>query len=156
MSIAPISKPSSNDVLFGRGHQCQNHHGNLYFREAVNKCKVKYTQASRTAEKDAIAKQVFRSISKLNPPGRFIRKADDGKYYTSSDKDAMTKIKQALRENSKDIKDRMKTSQIAPSPTSGGKRPATTMLSRKSATKQPSVVTKDDMKKLATLILEMD
>ena len=148
----PVCKPSRNDVLFGRGHQCQNHHGNCYFREAVNKKKIQYNQASKTSEKDAIAKYVYQSVKALNPPGRFLKKADDGKYYASSDKDVLTKIKQALRENGRDLKEKFgRETQIA---TKGTKRPATTKLS--STKTCGSAVTKDDMMKMANLILDMD
>jgi hypothetical protein len=72
-------------------------------------------------------------------------------YYASSDKDVLTKIKQALRENGRDLKEKFgRETQIV---TKRTKRPATTKLSR---TKTASVVTKDDMMKMANLILDMD
>ena len=151
MANTQVCKPSCNDVLFGRGHQCQNHVGNCYFRETVCKRKIQYAQC-KTSEKDAIAKEVYQSIKKLNPPGRFLKKADDGKYYASNDKDALTKIKQALRENS-NIREKMKTTLRA---NKGKKEPTTSTSSRKPVTTNASVVTKDDVKKLTNLILHMD
>ena len=153
MTNPQVCKPSCNDVLFGRGHQCQNHVGNCHFREAVNKRKTQYAQSNKTPEKDAIAKEVYKSVQKLNPPGRFLKKADDGKYYASNDKDALTKIKQALRENARNIKEKMT---VTPMANKGKKRPASTTLSRKPVTTNASVVTKEDVRKLANLILEMD
>ena len=143
-----VCKPSRNDVLFGRGHQCQNHSGNRYFREVVDRKKVQYVQTTKTAEKDAIAKSIFKSIKTLNPPGRFLKKCEDGHYYASSDKDALAKIKQALRENSKNLKEKLEITG------KGMKRPMKTVSSRPK--KSPSTVTNADMHKLATLILDMD
>jgi hypothetical protein len=151
MTNTQVCKPSPNDVLFGKGHKCQNHHGNCYFREAVNKNKIQYAQATKTTEKDAISKHVHQSVKRLNPPGRFLKKADDGKYYASSEKDALIKIKQALRENKRDVKDMIR--RVTPIATKGTKRPATSALSR---TKNASVITKDDVMKMTNLILGME
>ena len=150
MSKATICKPTRNDVLFGRGHQCQNHPGNCYLREAIDKKKIQYVQSTKTCGKDAIAKSIFKSIKTLNPPGRFLKKSEDGNYYASSDKDALAKIKQALRENSKNIKEKLELSG------KGTKRPLPSKSI--SSTHKPctSTVTKADMHKLATLILDMN
>jgi hypothetical protein len=120
MTNIQVCKPSPNDVLFGKGHKCQNHHGNCYFRQAVTNNKIQYLQATNTFEKDAIAHNILQSVKRLNIPGRFLKKAHDGKYYASSDKDALIKIKQALRENGKEIKNR-----ATPIATKGTKRSAT-------------------------------
>ena len=150
MSNKQVCKPLNNDVLFGKGRKCQNHHGNCYFRDGVQRNKIQYIQATKTAAKDAIANHILHSVKRLNPPGRFLKKADDGKYYASSDKDALAKIKQALRENSKDVKDKISGA------TMDTKRSATTMLSK---TKNASVDTtkavavKGDTKRSATDML---
>ena len=65
----------------------------------------------------------------------------------------LTKIKQqALRENGRDLKE--KFGKQTPIATKGTKRPATTKLS--STKTCGSAVTKDDMMKMANLILDMD
>ena len=140
-------KPSKNDVLFGRGHQCQNHQGNRFFRQVVDKNKVNYAQAKKTCDKDTIAKFVFQTIKNQKPSGNFLKKAEDGKYYDSSDKDAIVKIKQALRENNRYIKERMNIQKVEE------KRNAKITLSRANS---DSVVTKNDVMKLTALILDIN
>ena len=99
--------------------------------------------------------------------------------FQATSKDALVKIKQALRENGKEIKDKL--SRATPIATKGTKRSAATMSSRtknasivtkaiatKKETKRPSkatstslsnasdVLTEDDMMKLVSLILDME
>ena len=150
MPETSICKPSRNDVLFGRGHQCQNHSGNCFFREVIDKKKVQYVQTTKTAEKEAIAKLVFKSIKTLNPSGRFLKKGEDGNYYASSDKDALAKIKQALRENSKNLKEKLEVTG------KGTKRRLTATAISSRSKSNPSSVTNADLHKLANLLLAMD
>ena len=52
-----ISKPSPNDVLFGRGKKFQDHPGNRRFREIIKANKCRYSK-SRRYEKLAIATEI--------------------------------------------------------------------------------------------------
>ena len=131
-----VDRPSENDVLFGRGHFNQNHPGNRYFRNIVEQHKTAYTQTTKINDKDAISKHIYQSIKKLNPPGRFLKRGDGEKYHISIQKDALTKIKQALRENTY-VSKRKKTDNVR-------------CIQGKNLE-----ITRDDMKKLVCLILDM-
>ena len=104
-----ISHPSENDVLFGKGHCIHNHTGNKQYRQIVDDKKQLYAMATKNSEKKAIAYQVLRAIQELNPPGKFLKKGNDGVYYEQEENTVVTKIKQALRENLSIRKDRIKT-----------------------------------------------
>lgn len=94
-----FSEPSSNDVLFGKGHVSQTHPGNRHYRNIIVSKKRLYVRTKKHREKDAIARQVLREIQMLDPPGRFMARNKDGMWSIQSEAMAISKIKQALREN---------------------------------------------------------
>jgi len=104
--IEQIDTPNANDVLCGRGGETNNHPGNIHFRELVNLHKSSFHFAKRKEEKMLISVEVIKTISDLNPPGRFLMKEQDmSKAGTASsywieidDEDAIVKTKKALRE----------------------------------------------------------
>jgi hypothetical protein len=53
---------------------------------------------TRTADKEAVAMQVLKEIHSQTPPGRFLAQKEDSSYFSLDRGDALTKIKQALRE----------------------------------------------------------
>ena len=108
-----IVNPSSNDVLFGKGHNIHNHSGNQQYRRIVDDKKRIYAMATKTVDKRTIANQVLQTIRRLNPPGRFLKKDQDGKYYEQDDNMVVTKIKQALRENLPARRDRIQVDAAA-------------------------------------------
>ena len=94
-----FSMPSGNDVLFGKGHVSQTHPGNRHYRNIIVSKKRLYVRTKKHREKDAIARQVLHEIQMLDPPGRFLARTKDGMWSIQSEAMAISKIKQALREN---------------------------------------------------------
>ena len=117
--IGSIVSPSSNDVLFGKGHNIHNHSGNKHYRQIVDGKKQLYAMATKTIDKKTISHQVLQTIKGLNPPGRFLKKSNDGKYYEQDDDTVVTKIKQALRENVSARRDRIQANAAAAAVSNG-------------------------------------
>jgi hypothetical protein len=97
-----ILKPSTSDVLFGRGKPFQSHPGNLHLHEIVNQTKERYLK-SRRLDKLAIAKEIVQEIKsggKEGTPGRFLKRAEgDICCWTEvSDDVAREKVSHALRD----------------------------------------------------------
>ena len=98
-----IISPQINDVLKGRGVIYNSHHGNVQFRSIVNDLKVEYVYAPKH-RKPLYAENIVLKIKSMDPPGRFLKyDKNAGKWEEISDKDAMFKTRQALREGAKDI-----------------------------------------------------
>jgi hypothetical protein len=91
--------PTANDVLFGKGHVSQTHPGNRHYRNIIVSKKRLYVKTKKHREKDAIARQVLHEIQTLDPPGRFMARTKDGMWQIQGEAMAISKIKQALREN---------------------------------------------------------
>lgn len=102
-----IVTPQRNDVLFGRGPKIQNYPGNVNYRRIIESKKIHYVQARKTVMKDMLAREVYSSLGKMTPPGRFLKKESDGFYYIQDEAVTLVKIKQALRENSFATKDKI-------------------------------------------------
>jgi hypothetical protein len=94
-------KPTSSDVLKGRGVPIQNHPGNRYLRKVVADRNPQYTLMSKSADKEAVAIQVLKAIQDQTPPGRFLEKKEDGSYSLIDQRAALAKIKQAFRDADK-------------------------------------------------------
>lgn len=87
-----------NDVLLGRGSIIDSHPGNECFRVIVQKHKSSYMNARKNC-KEKIALGVIAEVGKLDPPGRFLARGDgEGRYLVVSQKRALDKTMQALRE----------------------------------------------------------
>jgi hypothetical protein len=109
-----ITKPGTHDVLLGRGGGTNNHIGNVKFRKLVNEHKMRYLACSKV-EKPKVARQVVALWRKLDPPGRFLTRADDTKrgpgsvkasdnvWFEVGDKKAREKASQCLRERTPDV-----------------------------------------------------
>jgi hypothetical protein len=108
-----ISRPSTNDVISGRGPKIQNHPGNVNYRKVIESRRMHYVQATKNYVKDQLARQVYSIIIKMNPPGRFLKKDRDGMYYIQDEQVIIVKIKQALRENSVETKDKIDIASVA-------------------------------------------
>mmetsp|Transcript_22649 Transcript_22649/g.53591 ORF Transcript_22649/g.53591 Transcript_22649/m.53591 type:complete len:736 (-) Transcript_22649:167-2374(-) len=85
------------DILFGRGGLTNHHPGNKKFRDYVNEHRSNYVSASKS-QKPAVARVIVRAIRNGDPPGRFLRKNDNGDWVDVGDKRAAEKTSQALRE----------------------------------------------------------
>lgn len=98
-SSEPLEQPTVHDVLFGRGGMTNGHPGNRRFRDIIALHRPDYIRATKM-DKPKVARRIVRAIRQGNPPGRFLRKGDDGKWYDVGDRNAAEKTSQGLRERS--------------------------------------------------------
>ena len=106
--------PTFNDVVTGRGNGPQQHPGNQRFRAIVERHRQTYATLKKTAEKQAIANQVWKEIQSLDPPGRFLKQnKTDKKWSVEEDSKVISKIKQALREKRQEILERQESEKLA-------------------------------------------
>lgn len=145
-------KPTSNDVVKGRGVPIQNLPGNKFFRQVVAGRKEQYAMMKKNADKEAIAIQVLKTIHCQKPPGRFLGQKEDGSYYELDRDAAIAKIKQALRE------DKPKSGESKPRKSD----PSSTKTSKKPCAKKPLAKTsnknydKRDMDRVLELLMKDD
>lgn len=99
------TRPHKNDVLSGRGVSIANHPGNLRFRTLVTTyIDESYCFSFTSSEKKAIALDIIKHISKLDPPGRFLKrivskpKGLEGPWFVMDEKEIIKKTCQALRD----------------------------------------------------------
>ncbi|GKY91340.1 hypothetical protein MPSEU_000106200 [Mayamaea pseudoterrestris] len=95
----PIDAPTDHDVLLGRGGLTNSWPGNKRFRDIIALHRADYIRAIKM-DKPAVARKIVRAVRKGCPPGRFLRKGDDGLWYDTGDKTAAEKTSQGLRERS--------------------------------------------------------
>jgi len=98
-SIGPVPEPTDHDVLFGRGGMTNSHPGNRRFRDIIALHRPDYIRAVKM-DKPSVARKIVRAIRYGNPPGRFLKKSDDGLWYDCGDRTAAEKTSQGLRERS--------------------------------------------------------
>ena len=90
--------PHINDIVSGRGSGSNRHEGNLYFRKLIRENKQLYLSRSKN-EKMQVARDIYKKIESLNPPGRFLQKnPETGTWFKIGLSRALEKISQALRE----------------------------------------------------------
>jgi len=127
--------PHENDVLCGRGVNIAHHAGNERFRTLVNTKKeaarsTNIDPLSGTAEKRALAEEIIAHIKNLNPPGRFLKRDVrpgrrsrrnglsldlTGTWEVLSDREAIKKTCQALRDCARTDRSGYALGVIAPS-----------------------------------------
>jgi hypothetical protein len=76
-----------------------SHPGNRRFRDVIALHRPDYIRAIKM-DKPGVARKIVRAIRFGSPPGRFLRKGDDGKWYDVGDRTAAEKTSQGLRERS--------------------------------------------------------
>lgn len=69
-SFKLIAKPSTQDILCGRGHQYYEHPGNRFFRETINDSLDGYVQADSKLSRTLIVSAIHKVIKKSS---RFLR-----------------------------------------------------------------------------------
>jgi hypothetical protein len=74
-----------------------SHPGNRRFRDIIALHRPDYIRAIKM-DKPGVARKIVKAIRLGNPPGRFLKKADDGMYYDVGDRTAAEKTSQGLRE----------------------------------------------------------
>jgi len=89
---------NENDILCGRGNFVNFHSGNFAFRRLVKEYKTEHLQSTKS-EKRKYAQIIFDRIkNELN--GRFLKlNPEDNTWYEIGEKQAILKIRQALRED---------------------------------------------------------
>mmetsp|Transcript_5925 Transcript_5925/g.8647 ORF Transcript_5925/g.8647 Transcript_5925/m.8647 type:complete len:313 (+) Transcript_5925:182-1120(+) len=92
-----VTRPTHNDVLFGRGGGVNRHVGNIHFRQLVSKYEHDYRATHRKADKTDISARIVSIIRTLDPPGRFLKNTE-GVWRDVGDEKARNKTSQALRE----------------------------------------------------------
>jgi len=102
-----IRKPLRNDVISGRGNGANLHPGNVYFRSLVATHKASYLAAT-AREKKEIKRQIVYHIQNVSDTrstaGRFLTKKATGLWKCVSEKEALKKTGQALREDAPRIR----------------------------------------------------
>lgn len=98
-STDPIETPTPHDVLFGRGGMTNSHPGNKRFRDVIALHRPDYIKAIKN-DKPNVARRIVRAVRTASPPGRFLKKNDDGFWYDVGNRIAAEKASQALREKS--------------------------------------------------------
>jgi len=66
----------ANDVLSGRGATINVHPGNTQFRDTCASRKAEFDSA-KNVQKREIALEIVHSVLEMNPPGRFLERAND-------------------------------------------------------------------------------
>jgi hypothetical protein len=96
--VSPTLRPTSFDVLFGRGKPYQGHPGNIRLHKVVEVYRTRYSQVRRHI-KTEIAEEIVQFIkSGGNKAGRFLKRADgDETWEEVSDTVAREKVSHALR-----------------------------------------------------------
>ncbi|KAL7527790.1 hypothetical protein ACHAXR_002131 [Thalassiosira sp. AJA248-18] len=98
---------TDNDVLSGRGVNIAAHPGNERFRTLVTtRADASYCETYSATEKKAVAEEIVRHISCLDPPGRFLKREGrgqvsrglNGPWEELSRREAIRKTCQALRD----------------------------------------------------------
>lgn len=90
----PTIQPLPNDVLFGRGIGCQNHSGNIRFREIMEGYKLQYDIVPRA--KRGIIMGTLREALKANGT-RFLKSNKDGQWEECTAPEIDKKIGQFFR-----------------------------------------------------------
>ena len=99
-----ISIPHPHDILVGRGNGANQHPGNVYFRELVQRFKYRYIHTP-SSEKKFITKHIINEIRKRNPPGRFLKQNPESDLWDTLEMDkTLEKTSQALRENAPELR----------------------------------------------------
>jgi hypothetical protein len=90
--------PTEHDVISGRGNATNNHGGNKWYLELVEKQKPNYTAANKR-EKSTVAMGVVQLVRTRDPPGRFLKQDEKtGDWLDIGDKKAVEKVKAAMRQ----------------------------------------------------------
>ena len=78
-----------------------DHFGNLFFEEAIEKRRKEFALAGRNeTKKVATARKVLDDVRSLDPPGRFLKKLETGKYIIQDENETLARIRQAFERKS--------------------------------------------------------
>ncbi|KAG7346424.1 hypothetical protein IV203_005492 [Nitzschia inconspicua] len=101
--MSGITSPHENDVLMGRGGKNNQFCGNEKLRLLARKRCREYQTASKKG-KSQISRELVDAIRLANPPGRFLKKVEDGTWEDVGDETAREKTSQVLRDAINSVK----------------------------------------------------
>ena len=91
--------PTENDILCGRGKHNYHHHGNIHFLSLIKQ--FDYRESCPSFSKPSFAKQIYSRLCQRDPPARFLKahpQGDEIQWFEMGKKEAMLKIRQAMRD----------------------------------------------------------
>ena len=97
-----IDNPNNNDILLGRGGYNNKFVGNEQLREFAMEYVTEYLDSTKS-KKTRLAKALVNRIRSLDPPGRFLKKLDNGQWMDIGDDLARDKASQVLRDAVRDV-----------------------------------------------------
>lgn len=96
-----IVEPNSIDVLSGRGKHNYRHHGNKYFLSVLKQHQSKHAVRPKSSRLE-LAKMIYSDLRKHDPPVRFLKRGcaetENDAWYEMSHKEAVAKIRHAMRD----------------------------------------------------------
>lgn len=85
------------DVICGRGNQCRDHHGNIFFRKVIEKNLANYVQAKTKSDKSNVVSQIVDAVRKEG--GDFVRiEESNERWCPVSERALREKVGQSLRD----------------------------------------------------------
>jgi hypothetical protein len=97
-----VDNPNNNDILLGRGGYNNKFVGNEQLREFAMEYVTEYLDSTKS-KKTRLAKALVNRIRSLDPPGRFLKKLDNGQWMDIGDDLARDKASQVLRDAVRDV-----------------------------------------------------
>lgn len=100
-----------HDIRSGRGNFINGCSGNKLFRELVKQIRTEYVATDKKKKRE-FTQVLVASLKSLDPPARFLGKEQNNRYLELSDKEAIAKARQALREGAPEIEKWLKNGTI--------------------------------------------
>ena len=100
-----------HDIRSGRGNFINGCSGNKLFRELVKQIRTNYVATDKKKKRE-FTQVLVASLKSLDPPARFLGKEHNDGYLELSDKEAIAKARQALREGAPEIEKGFKSGTI--------------------------------------------
>ena len=91
---------TETDILCGRGKHNYHHQGNIYFLSLIKQFESNQDSCS-SFSKRLFAKQIYTRLCQRDPPARFLKphhQGDEIQWFEMGKKEAMLKIRQAMRD----------------------------------------------------------
>lgn len=102
---------NTHDIRSGRGNYINGCSGNKLFRELVKQIRTEYVAIDKKIKRE-FTQVLVASLKSLDPPARFLGKEQNKRYMELSDKEAIVKARQALREGAPEIEKGLKNGTI--------------------------------------------
>ena len=100
-----VTKPNPNDILFGRGGESNNAHGNRRYQKVIESWCHSYSALTSRKAKTQLAWQIYNELKKDGV--RFLRREKGSRAWSEApEEDCRKKISQRLRERALEAKDK--------------------------------------------------